>query len=324
MHDTPKSPPVARAELTNVDRNPYQALQLIDRLGLYRTIFTTFDDQLDQSVKTLHWEKAYEQLLEIMNAKPPVETKQETQGHSLAIIKSILLSGSDNAQQEVFHAWLLCAFVPWARVTASTTSKSKGKMPPKPAAVAAQQGIKAENKTIKVVENAVTYLDEIIRMKDALADPTSTTSPPKRKRDSQIRSELGMAIRQWGPHWRNSVMYALLTQIMEHSVDGEYLSSCLTGCCYNTLGQGTNCQGILDGYARWLSTIQDLDLLKAYQLKPLVTGDKLAKALDARTGPWVAKALEIVVAWQLANPDEEDPEAAILEVKGKKKELSLG
>lgn len=54
-----------------------------------------------------------------------------------------------------------------------------------------------------------------------------------------------------------------------------------------------------------------------------MTGDKLSKALDAKPGPWMSKALEMVIAWQLANPGEQDPEAAISEVKGRKKDLGL-
>lgn len=53
-------------------------------------------------------------------------------------------------------------------------------------------------------------------------------------------------------------------------------------------------------------------------------GDVLAKALGVQVGPWVSKALDIVIAWQLENPDNRDPEAAISEIKSKKKDLGFG
>lgn len=37
----------------------------------------------------------------------------------------------------------------------------------------------------------------------------------------------------------------------------------------------------------------------------------------------MTKALEICMAWQLANPGEQDPDAAISDVKGRKRELGL-
>lgn len=81
---------------------------------------------------------------------------------------------------------------------------------------------------------------------------------------------------------------------------------------------------LLKHYATWLSTLKDLDLLETYQLKPLVTGDKLAKALEEKPGKWMSKALEMVIAWQLRNPDETNPDAAISEVMSRKKDLGLG
>ncbi|KAL8938084.1 MAG: hypothetical protein Q9216_004082 [Gyalolechia sp. 2 TL-2023] len=298
----------AGPDLTLTEQNPYQALQLIDRLGLYKTIFTAFDDQLDQSVQTRDWRKAYQQLQEMVVAKPEIKTGKDIVDDHKSIIKSILFRGPDHVHQDIFHAWLLCAFVPWSRVTAPTPDKPKTKPPPAPAAIASREGIKADNSTIKIVENAVAHLDEIIQIKDATVNPASITSPLKRKQKSPTRSEQGMAIRRWGPRWRSSVMYAILTEIVERSTDSHE----------------SNCQEVLEGYARWLSDLKDMDLLEAYQLKPLVTGDKLAKALDTKAGPWTSRALEMVMAWQLENPNEQDSKAAVSEIINRKKELGLG
>ena len=46
-------------------------------------------------------------------------------------------------------------------------------------------------------------------------------------------------------------------------------------------------------------------------------GKRLAKEFQAKDGPWVGKALKVIIAWQLRNPDKLDPEAAIVENREK-------
>ncbi|KAL8833789.1 MAG: hypothetical protein Q9170_004082 [Blastenia crenularia] len=292
-----------------LDQNPYQALQLIDRLRLYRTIFTVFNEQTkhptkiqdwEKSLKPQDWEKAYCQLQAFMLAEPNEGTDQDTASRPRSAINSILI----RCPEDAFRAWLLCAFVPWARVTLPAPDVPQVKRPPPPAATAARESLALDNTNVDIIEKAVVFLDEIIQIKDAAIDEISITNPTlKRKEKSTGRSDQGMAIRRWGPPWRSYVMYAILTQITEASED-EY-------------------EKLLEGYARWLLNLKELDLLEAYELKPLVRGDKLSKALGLKSGPWTKKALDIVVAWQLANPDERNAEAAIAEVSGRKKELGI-
>jgi len=79
----------------------------------------------------------------------------------------------------------------------------------------------------------------------------------------------------------------------------------------------------LQQYASWLSELQSLDLLDVDHLKPLVNGNQLSQALGVKSGPWMKKALDIAMDWQLRNPDETDPAGGIAEVKERKKELGL-
>ncbi|KAL8789282.1 MAG: hypothetical protein Q9213_001205 [Squamulea squamosa] len=277
--------------------NPHQALHLIDRLGLYGTIFTIPDSEAGPSAETLsHWQKAYDGLRAFVNA----ETNVYDTGNAVPTIRSILMSNL----KDVYSMWLLCAFVPWAKV--SHTAQKTNARTSQPAAIAAREGIKADNNSVRLIENAAAHRSHIIAVKnEAIKEEPSTTSPLKRKYENVSRQEQGMAIRRWGPNWRCSVMYAILTETTERAAEDEQPE-------------------LLRGYADWLSGLKELDLLEAYQLKPLVTGDKLAKALQAKPGPWMSKALEMVVAWQLRNPEESDPEAAISEVRERKRELGLG
>lgn len=76
-----------------------------------------------------------------------------------------------------------------------------------------------------------------------------------------------------------------------------------------------NNPGILNDYTLFLTEIKDLDLYEAYSLRPLIDGKTLAKALSTNPGPWMKSALDVVMAWQLRNPDKSDPEEAIEQVR---------
>ena len=52
-------------------------------------------------------------------------------------------------------------------------------------------------------------------------------------------------------------------------------------------------------------------------------GDQLSKALDAKRGPWVTVALDMVMRWQLRNPGAMDSQDATDEVMRRKEELNL-
>lgn len=68
------------------------------------------------------------------------------------------------------------------------------------------------------------------------------------------------------------------------------------------------------GYTNWLSCLEKLDLMDVHKLKPIVDGNRLKKELGKPPGNWLKDALDIVVRWQLRNPDQNDPEGAIREV----------
>jgi tRNA nucleotidyltransferase (CCA-adding enzyme) len=68
-------------------------------------------------------------------------------------------------------------------------------------------------------------------------------------------------------------------------------------------------------FTTFTTHLRDLDILDTYTLKPLLDGKTLAKALSTPPGPWMKDALDVVMAWQLRNPDVKDPAEAIEEVK---------
>ena len=140
---------------------------------------------------------------------------------SLEKIASLLLRDTDDA----FLAWMLACFVPFAEMVAKAPEKSKSKKLEHPASLAAQEGIKADKKIFKIVDNAISNREEIIRLKDEVNfDSQPSIVPSKRKQTSSSRESQGQAIRRWGTHWRSSVLYALLTEMTKtESLTGMYI-----------------------------------------------------------------------------------------------------
>ena len=289
------------------------ALALIDRLGLYNTIFTDPREVGLDLTDTIDWNRAYDGLQEIM----AVDGSFVNGFESLGTIKSTLLRGSDDN----YLAWLLCSFTPWARIKTMVSEKTMSRAPIPLAVTAAREGIKADNKATKLVEGAVNNLHEIIASKDATAGHNApTTSPLKRKYDPTSREDLGMSIRRWGPQWRNHTMYAILVELMEAEDETGMLN--IATCAGDWLTTQARLL-LLKEYATWLSRMQELDLLEAHSLIPLVKGDQLSKALDTRTGPWMKAAMDMAMEWQLRNPEATDPSEGIAEVVRRKEELGL-
>lgn len=75
---------------------------------------------------------------------------------------------------------------------------------------------------------------------------------------------------------------------------------------------------MLSDFEAWLLHIRDLGVSEAYATKPLLDGKMLAKALSTKPGPWMKDALDVVMAWQLRNPETATVEGAIEEVKNTK------
>ena len=82
-------------------------------------------------------------------------------------------------------------------------------------------------------------------------------------------------------------------------------------------------QVLVGDYALWLSELLSLGLLDVYLLKPLVNGSEISAALGCKSGPWMKKALDISIEWQLRNPNETEKEACMEEIIRRKTELGL-
>jgi tRNA nucleotidyltransferase (CCA-adding enzyme) len=72
---------------------------------------------------------------------------------------------------------------------------------------------------------------------------------------------------------------------------------------------------LLSTYGHFLETCESLGLLEAYNFKPLLDGKQLSAALNTPPGIWTKHALDVVMAWQLRNPNVTDTDTVLEEVR---------
>lgn len=80
---------------------------------------------------------------------------------------------------------------------------------------------------------------------------------------------------------------------------------------------------MIHDYEKLLLYIIEQNLHDAHLIRPLANGKDVSKALGVKPGPWMARALEIIVEWQIRNPERSDIEGAFAEVTRRKEELPL-
>jgi len=260
---------------------PRMALELIDQFGLYRTVFTDPTRELSEP-DTAYFKPAYNF----------VETIIEKNADVPAAIPDTLLRNED----ERYLAWVCATMMPW--MDAPTIPHQKPLQRPYFAAyLVAREGFKAPNKICDVIASALSNSEEIrnvvARCAKGLRRP-DTINPTE---DATARDTLGMAIRRWGSSWRTQVFMNLVYEIV--------------------LGRVSKDE-ILRSYDSFLARVTELKILNVDTFRPLLKGTDLAKALGTKPGPWMKDALDVVMAWQLRNPDTTDPTAAIEAVKASK------
>ncbi|KAI9724125.1 MAG: hypothetical protein M1812_000844 [Candelaria pacifica] len=256
--------------------NPHMALQLIDNLRLYSTIFTDPNDISIIVPATESWKQVYDCYRMLLEIRP--DSGDDSPVGSLALAKSILLCDTEDA----YLGWLITALTPWASVQA--TSSSEGKLPPPVAAVVAREGLKATSKVCKIVTDGVRNASEIASIKDAVVhDNGRSRRLDSESNDVTTRDALGMAIRRWGTHWRSHALLSFLLEIEQS-----------------------------DG------STEEQNLLEAHALTPPINGKQISASLNIKSGIWMKDALDVVMAWQLRNPDQKIFENALNETQSLK------
>ncbi|EAT84128.2 hypothetical protein SNOG_08960 [Parastagonospora nodorum SN15] len=158
----------------------------------------------------------------------------------------------------------------------------------------AREGFKAPNKVCDVVAASLGHGEEVRAMVAQCAKGLRRPDTINPADNPTGRDILGMALRRWGSTWRTQVFFNLVYEVVQ--------------------GQSSK-EDILGSYAAFLNQLAKHDILDVDTFKPLLKGTDLAKALGTKPGPWMKDALDVVMAWQLRNPDSIDADAAIEAVR---------
>lgn len=287
------------------------AVRYMHVLGLYHTVFDDPANDDFPKPDLTGWSTAYE-LLDGLATNP--------------LYKVLVTS-----DEERYLAWLLACIVPFSR-TPPANPKINPRKVPAPATTAAREGIKTPNKVADVIKAAVRNREEIVQLRDDVLGGTER---------SKARDVFGMAIRRWdsqGSHWRLQVLFAVLDDVMSRAKAADRQitpagESPRIHYCYmpkihrdeSFLADQTSAvlQDVTDNWQAFVSHLQQLDLMEAPDIKPLVDGRKLMESLGIKGGKWMAPAIEICMAWQLRNPQSTDPAGALDEVRQRKEELGI-
>lgn len=285
--------------------HPRDAVRLIEELGLYHTIFTDPANLTAPQPSLNGWSAAYGFL-------------HDSPSNIDSVYK--LLVTSDEAR---YYAWVLACLAPFARLPGCISANPK-KHPPL-ATVAAREGIKAPTKMSDLITAAVCHREEICQLKSKVSSDGA----------SEVgRDTLGMAVRRWeakGTHWRLQVLFAILYDLMVQAAASPepsatpHSSDRQSGSPAADNSHSDSTSGSVEReWKRFLDHLDTLNLTDAPSIKPLVDGRRLLQSLGIKKpGRWMASALDICMAWQLRNPEEEDPAQAIEEVRKRKEELGI-
>jgi len=258
---------------------PRMALELIDRFGLYRTVFTDPTRDLPSEPETAYFQPAYNFIHSLVTESADIPST----------IPDTLLQNED----EKHLAWVYTALIPWAD-TPMVPHPKPTQRPFFAAYLVAREGFKAPNKVCDVIAAALGNSDDIRNHVAQCAKGLRRPDAVDTTNNFTARDTLGMAIRRWGPTWRMQLLFNMLYEIVLDRVSSKEL---------------------LASYAAFIDRILELNLQDAATFRPLLKGTDLAKALNTKPGPWMKDALDVVMAWQLRNPDATDQAEAIEAVK---------
>jgi tRNA nucleotidyltransferase (CCA-adding enzyme) len=184
---------------------PRMALELINRFGLYRTVFTDPTRELPAQPDTTLFQTAFEFVDSVV------------QGSSKdSVIADHLLRNAD----EQYLAWICATMMPWA--DAPTVPHQKPLQRPYFSAyLVAREGFKAPNKVCDVVAASLGNGEEIRGLVAQCAKGLQRPDTINPTSDATARDTLGMAIRRWGSTWRTQVLFNLTYEVVLANISQE-------------------------------------------------------------------------------------------------------
>ncbi|KAK6363519.1 CCA tRNA nucleotidyltransferase, mitochondrial [Orbilia blumenaviensis] len=250
---------------------PYEALDLIERLGLVDAVFDV-PKMTEEQLEEVKYEYAR---LGIDGVKWLFGGFQNVNGCDG--VKKLA-----STERDRYLMWLFAATLPWSRVIVAVGDKKKIRIAA--GVAAARDGLKLSNKDT----------DSLDKMVKSYRQVKATIS----NFGALSRSILGKYIRLLGAEWRVYILASLLIEMVEARSSLEH----------EEFGSQQDLE-LIARYESFLDRIYSEDLGEAWDLKYLLTGNELKDAMGKKPGKWMAAALEQVMEWQLDNPQATKEEA---------------
>lgn len=117
------------------------------------------------------------------------------------------------------------------------------------------------------------------------------------------RSELGTFIRELGETFELSLVGNAFIDIIENANVTENIRTPPAFDGNNIKISDEAIDDVVKNYSALLSLIESLSLQDVRDLKPLVDGKVISKALQRKPGPWMRSVVDEVILWQLDHPE---------------------
>ncbi|GFF58158.1 hypothetical protein IFM51744_09456 [Aspergillus udagawae] len=240
--------------------------------------------QDDLSADTSSWSLAYNALESLLHPEGPSRATLEK-------VRDFLIRNP----LESYYAWMIAALAPWSSVPPRVAKGPKAKPFPPRAAEVARDSLRSDNKMTSVLSDAAASWRSIIDVKSSLLEGRMDGTAP------EVRQQIGLYIKSWKKDWRLCILLAILQEVM----------------------RGREFLPVIQEYDRFISYIIQNDLQDVCEMKPIVNGGDIMKALEAKNGPWMSIALDMVFKWQLLHPEITEKEKALKYLIDRKDELEL-
>lgn len=117
------------------------------------------------------------------------------------------------------------------------------------------------------------------------------------------RKSVGSLIFDAGEHWRD-ILFLSLVSVMPSIPLKKSLTPELP-----TLELSAEGKKFMEEYDAFAKYVADEKLENAWSFKTLFNGKQVAAMLSTKAGPWVTKALKLILEWQFENPNGTAEEA---------------
>ncbi|EGV62524.1 hypothetical protein CANTEDRAFT_114906 [Yamadazyma tenuis ATCC 10573] len=272
--------------------NPEYGLRLLNYVNITESVFNvgTISSQLSKFNSTNEIEQ-YGRLSQQLGPQVSAATAV------FPVFKSILL-GSDNHRLigsfntvSSKHLWLSVVLYPFRSMSLRINDKMSGiyHVPE----IIIKEGLRFGKHDFEPVSNVLANLGS---SSEIWANTVAGTI---------ARSRLGLYLRQFGIYGDVNILvncFLEALQQVQHLLKPSHDEPTPQPPVLNDPDINDALTATISKYERILGAIEEQDLTLVHSLKPLVDGKTISKALDKKSGPWMAPVIQEVLVWQLDNP----------------------